>query len=108
MRNPKPMPGKSKKFKMAESAKTQHPGKTEMERKILDQIGCGGYNLYEIYKTDEGREAVANLAERGDIQKLTDLKPDEFNFQMSIPIHMIWCKWGRDNCEDDDDGIGVD
>jgi hypothetical protein len=84
--------------------KTKHPGKTKAERAALDAIGCGNNSPIMSNKV------CNSLLSDGRIVELPEkLLPDRFfpvkirQFEMSIPTHIEWCKWGADNWTEEDE-----
>lgn len=82
-----------------------HPGKTDAEKRILDQIGCGDSLPRANAKT------LDRMVERGLIRRVHDkvLSSDRFGaiaipqYEMTIHTHMDWCAYWAENATEGDD-----
>jgi len=83
---------------------TDHPGKTPAQRRVLDEMGCGG-------KTPRMSPQVRDaLLRQGLIEQCGEtIFQDRFGiirvpeYEMTIAAHIQWCDAMAEQCGDDDD-----
>jgi len=89
---------------VAKITKPRHPGRTEEQRRVLDEIGCGNFRPTARPST------IKALLKAGLIQQCGEkvLGKDRFGviaipeYQMPTPVHMAWCKYQTSQFTDSD------
>lgn len=74
------------------------PNLSKKQRQILDEIGCGNYDLSGVFPTVQ---TINGLLEKGLLERLSDKRigGDRFGainipqYQMPIAVHFQWCMW---------------
>ncbi len=74
------------------------PNLSKKQRQILDEIGCGNYDLAGVFPTPQ---AIKGLLEKGLLRKLSDerIGGDRFGainipqYEMPMGVHYQWSMW---------------
>ena len=85
------------------SAKTQHPGRTAAQRRVIDHIGAGNHSPLMAKTT---RDAMLNAGLIHEIPgksvlSISGIRITVRQFNLPISVHMAWCNWCAENCPDD-------
>lgn len=77
------------------------PNLSKKQSQILDEIGCGNYDLAGVFPTPQ---TIKGLLEKGLLERLSDKRigGDRFGaisipqYQMPLAVHFEWSVWQSD------------